>query len=81
MKNRLTKIQWTGYRCELIFKEAGWFSKELHRVEGFIFDKKYVIHLESGELSKQADWMLQENPEGIPLRQVDWESQICRYPR
>ncbi|KAK8385451.1 hypothetical protein O3P69_016342 [Scylla paramamosain] len=30
----------TGHRCVLTFKTAGWFSKDLHRIEGFIFDKK-----------------------------------------
>ncbi|MPC23262.1 Oxysterol-binding protein-related protein 1 [Portunus trituberculatus] len=29
-----------GHRCVLTFKTAGWFSKDLHRIEGFIFDKK-----------------------------------------
>lgn len=30
----------TGHRCVLTFKPAGWFSKDLHRVEGFITDKQ-----------------------------------------
>jgi len=30
----------TGYRAILTFKPAGWFSKDLHRVEGFITDKQ-----------------------------------------
>jgi len=35
----------TGHRCTLTFKPAGWFSKELHRVEGFITDnKKAKLH-------------------------------------
>ena len=29
----------TGHRAVLTFKPAGWFSKDLHRVEGFIMDK------------------------------------------
>ncbi|BES91879.1 Oxysterol-Hypothetical protein protein [Nesidiocoris tenuis] len=29
----------TGLRAVLNFKPAGWFSKDLHRVEGFIMDK------------------------------------------
>lgn len=29
----------TGHRAVLTFKPAGWFSKDLHRVEGFITDK------------------------------------------
>ncbi|KAK6619440.1 hypothetical protein RUM43_012197 [Polyplax serrata] len=29
----------TGHRAILTFKPAGWFSKDLHRVEGFITDK------------------------------------------
>ncbi|CAB3386943.1 Hypothetical predicted protein [Cloeon dipterum] len=30
----------TGHRATLTFKPAGWFSKELHRVEGYITDNK-----------------------------------------
>jgi len=30
----------TGHRAILTFKPAGWFSKDLHRVEGFITDKQ-----------------------------------------
>ncbi|XP_071962881.1 oxysterol-binding protein-related protein 1-like isoform X2 [Antedon mediterranea] len=30
----------TGDRCFLHFKPAGWFGKDLHRVEGYIIDKK-----------------------------------------
>lgn len=33
----------TGHRAVLIFKPAGWASKDLHRVEGFIYDKKYDL--------------------------------------
>ncbi|RZF34644.1 hypothetical protein LSTR_LSTR012726 [Laodelphax striatellus] len=29
----------TGHKAILTFKPAGWFSKDLHRVEGFIMDK------------------------------------------
>lgn len=29
-----------GLRAQLCFKPAGWASKDLHRVEGFIFDHK-----------------------------------------
>lgn len=29
----------TGDKCTLLFKPAGWFSKELHRLEGFVYDK------------------------------------------
>lgn len=29
----------TGHTALLNFKPAGWFSKDLHRVEGFILDK------------------------------------------
>lgn len=32
--------QKTGLRAVLTFKPAGWASKDLHRVEGFIVDKK-----------------------------------------
>ncbi|XP_075229853.1 oxysterol-binding protein-related protein 2 isoform X1 [Lycorma delicatula] len=30
----------TGHKAVLTFKPAGWFSKDLHRVEGFIMDKQ-----------------------------------------
>ena len=30
----------TGHKAVLTFKPAGWASKDLHRVEGFIYDKK-----------------------------------------
>lgn len=33
----------TGLRAVLTFKPAGWASKDLHRVEGFIADKKCVF--------------------------------------
>lgn len=32
-----------GLRAVLTFKPAGWASKDLHRVEGFIIDKKFVF--------------------------------------
>lgn len=32
----------TGLKAVLTFKPAGWASKDLHHVEGFIMDKKYV---------------------------------------
>lgn len=31
----------TGLKAVLTFKPAGWASKDLHHVEGFIIDKKY----------------------------------------
>lgn len=31
----------TGERCSLTFKPCGLFGKELHKVEGFIMDKRY----------------------------------------
>ncbi|XP_033109059.1 oxysterol-binding protein-related protein 2-like isoform X2 [Anneissia japonica] len=30
----------TGHRCFLHFKPAGWFSKDIHKVEGYIVDKQ-----------------------------------------
>lgn len=32
----------TGLKAVLTFKPAGWASKDLHHVEGFIIDKKYL---------------------------------------
>lgn len=34
-----------GMKAVLSFKPAGWASKDLHRVEGTIYDKKYVVML------------------------------------
>ncbi|XP_037082004.1 oxysterol-binding protein-related protein 2-like [Pollicipes pollicipes] len=31
-----------GDQCTILFKPAGWFSKELHRLEGFVADKSKV---------------------------------------
>ncbi|PSN35281.1 Oxysterol-binding protein-related protein 2 [Blattella germanica] len=40
----------TGLRAILTFKPAGWFSKDLHRVEGFIVDKqKKKLHFLYGK--------------------------------
>ncbi|CAG0923869.1 unnamed protein product [Notodromas monacha] len=30
----------TKYRCSLTFRSAGWFSKNLHAVEGFVLDER-----------------------------------------
>lgn len=35
----------TGLKAVLTFKPAGWASKDLHHVEGFIVDKKYYIFI------------------------------------
>lgn len=32
----------SGFRANLTFKQAGGSSKNLHRVEGIVTDKKYV---------------------------------------
>lgn len=32
----------TGHKAHLTFKSAGWNSKDLHRVEGYISDKWLV---------------------------------------
>lgn len=39
-----TRAGTPGLRAQLVFKPAGWASKDLHRVEGFIVDKKYVFY-------------------------------------
>lgn len=33
----------TGERCNITFKPCGLFGKELHKVEGYILDKRYFI--------------------------------------
>lgn len=30
----------TNHKCLLNFKQAGWFGKDLHKVEGFIYNQK-----------------------------------------
>lgn len=35
----------TGLKAVLTFKPAGWASKDLHHVEGFIVDKKYLSQI------------------------------------
>lgn len=34
----------TGEKCCLNFKPCGLFGKELHKVEGYILDKRYGVH-------------------------------------
>uniref|UniRef100_A0A1B6J4L6 Oxysterol-binding protein n=2 Tax=Homalodisca liturata TaxID=320908 RepID=A0A1B6J4L6_9HEMI len=50
----------TGHRAVLTFKPAGWFSKDLHRVEGFIMDKQkkkyYFIYGKWTEFIKVTDF-------------------------
>lgn len=44
--NRLTLVsscRRTGERCNITFKPCGLFGKELHKVEGYILDKRYFI--------------------------------------
>lgn len=35
----------TGDKCVLSFKPCGMFGKELHKVEGYIQDKRFVLTL------------------------------------
>lgn len=35
----------TGERCSMTFKPCGLFGKELHKVEGYILDKRYLHEL------------------------------------
>lgn len=35
----------TGHRADLTFKKTNMFSKDIHRVEGAIHDRKYVLWL------------------------------------
>lgn len=37
----------TGERCCLNFKPCGLFGKELHKVEGYILDKRYTSHTDA----------------------------------
>lgn len=30
----------TGHKCSLNFRPAGWFGRDLHKVDGYIIDKK-----------------------------------------
>jgi hypothetical protein len=33
-----------GLRASLNFRAAGWFGKDLHRFDGFIYSKTYAIN-------------------------------------
>ena len=33
----------TKMKAVLNFKPSGWFGKDLHKVEGYLFDKEYVL--------------------------------------
>ncbi|CAG0880371.1 unnamed protein product [Darwinula stevensoni] len=32
----------TGYKAQITFKPSGWFSRDVHKIEGFILDQKCV---------------------------------------
>ena len=34
--------QKTKAKCVLNFKSSGWFGKDLHKVEGYLYDSKLV---------------------------------------
>ena len=43
--NSLSFCGRTGERCSMTFKPCGLFGKELHKVEGYILDKRYLLSL------------------------------------
>lgn len=43
--NSLSFCGRTGERCSMTFKPCGIFGKELHKVEGYILDKRYLVPL------------------------------------
>lgn len=43
--NSLSFCGRTGERCNITFKPCGLFGKELHKVEGYILDKRYLLNL------------------------------------
>ncbi|XP_076349714.1 oxysterol-binding protein-related protein 1-like isoform X6 [Tachypleus tridentatus] len=57
----------TGLIVVLNFKQAGWFCKDLHRIEGFIYDKqktklrflygKWTEYLKSAEIEAYEDYI------------------------
>lgn len=47
--NSLSSCGRTGERCSMTFKPCGLFGKELHKVEGYILDKRYLLPLISSD--------------------------------
>lgn len=41
--NSLSFCGRTGERCSMTFKPCGLFGNELHKVEGYILDKRYLL--------------------------------------
>ena len=46
-KGSLSYCDRTGERCSLTFRPSGLFGKELHKVEGYILDKRYLQHVKA----------------------------------
>ncbi|KAH8025539.1 hypothetical protein HPB51_009479 [Rhipicephalus microplus] len=72
--------QKSGLTSSLTFKQAGWFYKDLHRIEGFIFDKqksrlrflygKWTDYLKAAPVAEYEEYMQTHNfraPEQPPL--------------
>ncbi len=38
----------TGHKCVLDMKQAGWFGKDIHKVEGYIADRRWVVWPKKG---------------------------------
>ena len=63
----------TGERCCLNFKPCGLFGKELHKVEGYILDKRYVCKKSQSNLIFLS-WMLMGNS---GCNYLIIQSQVC----
>ncbi|XP_065284033.1 oxysterol-binding protein-related protein 1-like [Dermacentor albipictus] len=72
--------QKSGLTSSLTFKQAGWFYKDLHRIEGFIFDKhksrlrflygKWTDYLKAAPVAEYEEYMQTHNfraPDQPPL--------------
>lgn len=80
----------TGHRCELSFKPAGWFSRDLHRIEGFILDssksRKSFVYGKWTDVVKCADMASYEeymnsNPHPVLSKEGSRESAASQTPR
>ncbi|KAK3545931.1 hypothetical protein QTP70_016970 [Hemibagrus guttatus] len=85
----------TGEKCSLTFKSCGLFGKELHKVEGYIFDKSkkkicaiygkwteclYTVDPAAFDLHKKTDKKTSEEKKGSKQSSVDEEAEEMPPP-
>ncbi|XP_057377919.1 oxysterol-binding protein-related protein 1-like isoform X1 [Daphnia carinata] len=79
-----------GYRCELNFKPAGWYCKDLHRVEGFVLDSskarksflygKWTDNMKSTDVKSYDEYSTSTSNRAISRRESAKES-VTHTPR